>query len=120
MGSSRDLSDVILSGAALLGQVEFLVYRCRTEPDPGGELARACGEVMSRYCELRQRLSSMPRSALATKVERLLSYELHIVEQASLLAFRPRDRHWSDLSTAFGDGTGAPADELRRLATELI
>ncbi len=119
MAANRDLSDVILRGAALVDEVELLVFRCRTEPDPGGDLARSCGRVMSRYCDLRQRLSEMPRSALAAQVERLLHYELRIVEQASLLAFRPRDRRWGDLATAFGDGVGAPADELRRLAAEL-
>jgi hypothetical protein len=117
--SSRDLSDVICAGAALLPRVDYVVWRCRTDADPGGELARACGELVSKYCALRDRLSAMPRSALSSRVEQLLSYQQQIVRQASLLAFRPRDSHWPALATAFGDGAGAPTRELQRLAADL-
>lgn len=37
--------------------------------------------------------------------------------RASMLAFRPHERHWFALAAGFGDGLGAPADELRILAT---
>ena len=42
-----ELRLVVLEGAALVPKVEELVQRCTTDPDPGHDLARACGEVVS-------------------------------------------------------------------------
>ena len=82
----------------------------------GPELARTCGRLVSGYLALRRSLAALPPSTLTHRVDELLNYALELTGQASMLAFRPHDRHWEALAAGFGDGLGAPADELRGLA----
>ncbi len=111
-----ELADIIRYGAGMLDDVEDAVRRCRTEPDPGADLAKTCGTLVSGYLTLRRRLGALPATPLSLRVDQLLKYALLLTDQASLLAFRPRDEHWQRLADEFGDGLGAPADELRALA----
>lgn len=111
-----ELADIIRRGADMLDDVQDAVRRCRTDPHPSGELAKTCGALVSGYLALRRRLAVLPPSALTRRVDQLLNYELELTGQASMLAFRPHDSHWNTLAAGFGDGPGAPADELRALA----
>ncbi len=113
---NTELADIIRYGADMLDDVEDAVRRCRSAGDPGSDLARTCGTLMSGYLALRSRLSTLPATATALRVDELLNYALVLIDQASLLAFRVRDEHWQQLADEFGDGLGAPADELRELA----
>ena len=114
--AAAELADIIRYGADMLDDVEDAVHRCRTEPDPSSELARTCGSLVSGYLALRTWLNTLPPTERTRRVDELLNYPLILVGQASLLAFRPRDRHWERLAAEFGDGLGAPAVELRSLA----
>lgn len=114
--ADADLADIIRFGAGMLDDVQDAVWRCRTDPDPSSELARTCGSLVSGYLALRSWLSTLPATTQTRRVDELLNYALVLTGQASLLAFRPRDRHWERLAAEFGDGLGAPADELRGLA----
>ena len=111
-----ELADIIRRGASMLDDVEAAVRRCRTDPNPSSELAKTCGTLVSGYLALRRRLAVLPPSALTRRVDQLLTYELELTGQASMLAFRPHDIHWDALAAGFGDGLGAPGDALRRLA----
>jgi hypothetical protein len=111
-----ELANIIQHGARMLGDVEFAVQACRTDPNPSSELAKICGNPVSGYLELRRQLAALPHSELTRRVDQLLNHELEMTGQASMLAFRPHDSHWEALAAGFGDGLGAPADELRRLA----
>lgn len=111
-----ELAGIIRYGADMLDDVEDAVWRCRTEPDPSSELARTCGSLVSGYLALRRSLAALPPSTLTRRVDELLNYALELTGQASMLAFRPHDSHWDALAAGFGDGLGAPADELRSLA----
>lgn len=116
---SAELAEVIAAGSALIPDVELVVARCRTEPDPGRDLAVECGRIASAYFALRKRLWPMPKSELRDTIEGLLNYQQQLVEQASMLAYRPHDSHWDRLASRFGAGGGAPADELARLADQI-
>ena len=114
-----ELRLVVLEGASMVPQVHELVQRCTTHPDPGQELARACGEVVSAYLDLRKRVWVMPQNPLTRHVEQLLDYQQQILEQAALLAFRPRlgsSGRWAALAARFGRVSDAPGDELIQLA----
>ena len=110
-----ELADIIRHGAGMLDDVEDAIRRCRTDPDPSSELAKTCGTLVSGYLALRRTLAELPPTALTRRVDELLNYALELTGQASMLAFRPHDSHWDALAAGFGDGLGAPADELRRL-----
>jgi hypothetical protein len=114
-----DVAVIIRYGAGMLDDVEDAVRRCRLDPDPGADLARTCGTLVSGYLALRERLAVLPPSAITRRVDQLLNYALLLTDQASLLAFRDRDEHWAALAAGFGDGLGAPAEELRRLARRI-
>ena len=116
---SPDLAEIIQQGAAMLDDVDQAVHLCRTEPDPSSALAKTCGSLVSRYLALRRRLGTLPATAFSRHVDELLNYHLELTGQASMLAFRPHDSHWAALAEGFGDGLGAPAAELRRLADTL-
>ena len=108
----------------MVPQVHELVQRCTAHPDPGQELARACGEVVSAYLDLRKRVWVMPQTPQTHHVEQLLDYQQQILEQAALLAFRPRlgsGGRWAALAARFGHETDAPGEQLIQLAglTEL-
>ncbi len=111
-----ELAGIIRYGAGMLDDVEEAVRRCRTDRDPGADLAKTCGTLVSGYLALRTWLSALPRTAMTVRVDQLLNYALTVTDQASLLAFRARDEHWQQLADQFGDGLGAPAAELRSLA----
>ena len=114
-----ELRLIVLEGASLVPNVHELVQRCTTDPDPGQDLARACGQVVSDYLDLRKRLWAMPQNAQIRQIERLLDYQQQILEQGALLAFRPRlgsSGRWAALAARFGQVSDAPGDELIRLA----
>lgn len=113
-----ELAEVIRAGAKLLPAVDRAIEHCRTVPDPGGGLAQECGDLVSAYLGLRKQVWKMPTSALVQKVEQLLNYEQQILQQASLLAFRPHDKYWVRLAKDFG-ASGGPSDELIQLAAEV-
>jgi hypothetical protein len=114
-----ETAEIILAAAALVPAVARLIDRCRTEPDPGCELARACGEAASRLCGLQQRLAVQSRDGLVDEVDALLTYQARLVTEASALAFRPRGPAWNRLAQRFGDGWGPPADALIELAARV-
>lgn len=116
---SPQIAEIVAEGAAMLDDVETAVHRCRTDPDPSSDLAKFCGSLVSRYLALRRRLASLPPSPFHQHLDGLLNYELEITGQASMLAFRPHDSHWAVLAEQFGDGPGAAAAELSRLARDL-
>jgi hypothetical protein len=111
--------EIVRAAATLLPRLAAVVEQCRTEPDPGRELARACGSVSSSYHQLRERLLSLPDTAMTQRLDVLLRHELRILEEATKLAYRPRTSRWPALSKAFGDGLTGPADELLLLAARL-
>jgi hypothetical protein len=114
-----ELRLVVLEGASLVPRVRELVQRCTTDPDPGQDLARACGQVVSDYLDLRKRLWAMPQNAQIRRVELLLDYQQQILEQAALLAFRPRlgsGGRWAALAARFGHETDVPGEQLIQLA----
>lgn len=115
----RELAGVVRQGAAMIDDAEVAVQRCRRDPDPDGDLARACGSLVSRYLALDRRAQALPASAATRRVHELLNFHLQIVAQASMLAFRPHDEHWAALAADFGEDLGFPAAELRRLAAEV-
>jgi hypothetical protein len=117
--SDRTLAEIVRAAATLVPEVARVIQRCTTSVDPGCELARACGEVASAYSALHMRLADLPRTSLVDEVDRLLNYQLHLLVQASGLAFRPRSPGWDRVAARFGDGWGEPADELIRLAARL-
>jgi hypothetical protein len=74
-----ELRDIVREAATLLPPVVAVVERCRTEPDPRQDLARACGAVISSYAALRERLRSIPTSPLVTRVDNMLYVEQRMV-----------------------------------------
>lgn len=117
--SDAVLRDIVREAATLLSLVVAVVERCRTEPDPRQDLARACGAVITSYGELRERLWAIPQSPLVARVDAMLYFEQRIVDEAARLAFRPHTDHWSKAAKAFGDGLTYTSDELLRLAARL-
>ena len=114
-----ELREVVRRGATLLPRLVALVERCRTEPDPGRDLARACGGVISEYGALRERLWPLPTSPLLERVDVLLRFEQRILDEAVRLAYRPHTDHWPTVAKAFGDGLTDSSDELLLLAARL-
>jgi hypothetical protein len=113
------LRDIVREAATLLSPVVAVVERCRTEPNPRQDLARACGAVISSFGLLRERLWSMPASPMVTRVDTMLYVEQRIVDEAARLAFRPHTDQWSKAARAFGDGLTGSSDELLLLAARL-
>jgi hypothetical protein len=113
------LRDIVREGAALLTPMVAVVERCRTEPNPRQDLARACGALISSYGALRERLWSIPTSPLVTRVDDILYLEQRIVDEAARLAFRPHTHGWFKVAKAFGDGLTDSSDELLLLAARL-
>jgi hypothetical protein len=113
------LPSVVRRAASLLPALVDAVERCRTDPDPGQALARACGALISAMGRLRDDLWLVPRSPRVEYVDRLLYSQQRIVEEASLLAFRPRSPNWSRVANSFGDGLTDASDELLDLAATL-
>jgi hypothetical protein len=119
MIEDTELRLIVFEAASLVPLVRAVVQRCTTDPDPGQELARACHTVTQGYLELRKRIWAMPETPENHHVERLLNYQQHILEQAGLLAFRPRlggHDSWAALAQRFGHHADGPGDELIRLA----
>lgn len=116
---SIDTADIVLAAAGLVPTVAHLIERCTTEPDPGSELARACGDVASRLCRLQRRLSEQRHDTLVDRVDALLSYQARLVTEASALAFRPRGPAWYRIAQRFGDGWGPPTEALIELAARI-
>lgn len=117
--ADAELRDVVRAAARLLPTLVAVVERCRTEPDPGQNLARACGSLVRDYGVLRTRLEDVPGSPLVAGVDRTLYLQQRIVHEASRLAFRPRTPRWAQLARSFGDGLTDSSDELLRLAARL-
>lgn len=116
--SEAQLREIIREAATMVPEASSLVHRCRTERDPGQDLAVACGRVASAYFALRERVRSLTSTPQTKHVEQLLNFQQQVLEQASLLAFRPRDGHWHDLARRFGEDSSAPSDELLRLSRD--
>jgi hypothetical protein len=112
----RELSEVITHGAALLPWVQDMVAQCTTLPDPTGDLARTVGAVASEYLALRKRLWAMPEDPLVNEVDRLLAFHQQLLEQASMLAFRPRSASWEHRAGRFGSCHTQTSDRLLELA----
>ena len=120
MVTADDLvADVVRRAATLLPVVAAVVERCRTEPDPRQDLARACGALVDEYGRLRTELAGLTPSPLVERVDQMLFLEQRIVDEAAHLAFRPRSPHWARLARSFGDGLTGSADELLALAAAL-
>jgi hypothetical protein len=114
-----ELTEIVRAAASLLPRTRRAIARCRTDPDPGGELARECGDVVREYVALWERLQVLPRDELSHRVARLLRCQMELIAQASHLAFRIHDETWPRMAAHFGDGQGAAADELLYLAADL-
>ena len=114
-----ELRTIVQQAASLLPATVAVVERCRTDPDPGQDLARRCGQLGSAFARLRDQLSFLPRSELVDRVDTMLRFEQRIVHEASRLAFRPHTERWLRVAAAFGDGLTDSADELLHLAARL-
>lgn len=114
-----ELRAIVRQAATLLPAVVTSVERCRTDPDPGQDLARQCGRLGSQFAALRERLWSLPRSELVERVDTMLRLEQRVVHEASRLAFRPHTDRWFRVAASFGDGLTDSADELLHLAAQL-
>ena len=114
-----ELTEIVRAAAGLLPRTWRAIARCRTDPDPGGDLARECGGVVREYVALWERLQALPPDDLSRRVGRLLRCQMELTAQASNLAFRIRDDAWPRMAAHFGDGQGAAADELLYLAAAL-
>jgi hypothetical protein len=117
MVTSADvIRGVVRRGATLLPQVVSVVERCRTEPDPRQDLARACGTLVSEYGQLRERLAELTLTPFIERVDCILYLQQRVVDEAAHLAFRPRSDRWARAAQSFGDGLTSSADELLALA----
>lgn len=117
----QELAFVIRHGAGMLDDVEDVIRRCCTDPNPSRDLAKSLGTLISGYLALRGRLAELPQTTLACRVDRLLGYGMELTRQASMLAFRPHDAHWDALAAGFRGGRlGEPAKELRGLAAAVV
>lgn len=116
--AEQELCEIIRAAATMVPEASSLVHRCRTEEQPRQELAVACGRVAPAYFVLRERVRDLASTPQTKHAEQLLNFQQQILEQASMLAFRPRDGHWQDLARRFGEDTSAPAEELLRLCQE--
>ncbi len=114
--SADVIRDVARSGATLLPQVVAVVERCRTDPDPRQDLARACGTLISEYGQLRARLAELTLTPLIERIDCILHLQQRVVDEAAHLAFRPRPDRWAQVAQSFGDGLTNSADELLALA----
>jgi hypothetical protein len=116
---AQEVRSIVRAAATLLPRLCAVVERCRTEDDPGCDLARACGELSSAYHRLLERTLALPTTELTERIDLLLRHELRIVREAGLLAFRPHGPRWRHLAQSFGDGQTESSDELLRLAARL-
>jgi hypothetical protein len=114
-----ELRAIVRQAASLLPALVAVVECCRTDPDPGQELARQCGELNSAFARLIDQLFLLPRSALVDRVETMLRMEQRIVHEASRLAFRPHTERWLRVAASFGDGLTDSSDELLHLAAQM-
>lgn len=57
-------------------------------------------------------------ATLANKVESLLNFHQQILEQASILAFRPHGRRCAEVVARLGSGESESSRRLERLAAE--
>lgn len=114
-----ELTEIVRAAASLLPRTRRAIARCRTEAEPGGDLARECGGVVREYVALWERLERVPPDELSHRVGRLLACQMELTSQAAHLAFRVRDEAWPMLAARFGDGQGSVADELLYLAADL-
>jgi hypothetical protein len=117
--ASEETAEVIRAAATLVPTVVHLIDRCKTEPDPGSELARACGETVSKLCALQARLSDQTSNALVRQVDLLLGCQVRLLAEASALAFRPRGPAWDRVAARFGDSWGAASDAFIDLAAQM-
>jgi hypothetical protein len=119
IAAQPDLCVVVRQAAMLLPRLTELVHRCRTEPDPGAELARSCGALASAWTRLSEQVQQAGPSAATLHLEQLLRVQQRITVEASQLAFREHTPRWERVAAAFGDGLTDAADELLLLAAEL-
>lgn len=119
IAAEPDLREVVRQAAMLLPRLTELVRRCRTEADPGVDLARSCGALVSAWGGLRLRVQRVRQSAATAHLDELLRVQQRIVAEASQLAFREHTARWSLVAAAFGDGLTESADELLGLAAAL-
>lgn len=111
--------EVVREAATLLSPLAAVVARCRTEPDPRQDLARACGALVSAYGALRERLCALPQEPLVVRLDNMLYLQQRIVDEAAHLAFRPHGERWAKIAAAFGDGLTDSSDELLMMAARL-
>lgn len=112
-----ELRQIIKRGAELIPRVRDLVAACTAAEEATGALAKDVGSVASEFLAMRKKLWERTGDPLASEVEGLLNFHQQILEQASILAFRPRTGgHWADLAHRFGDGSGDSTRRLEQLA----
>jgi hypothetical protein len=110
-----ELCRIIRRGAELLPRVRELIEQSKSAAEANGALAVDIGSVASQFLAMRKQLWQRTGDPLVAEVEQLLNFHQQILEQASILAFRPRTEHWAELAERFGD---LDSDLSRRL-TEL-
>lgn len=76
------------------------------------------GALASEYLAMRKALWDRQGNPSASEVEALLNYHQQILEQASILAYRPRTAQWSEVAERFGSGDSDSSKRLVQLASE--
>ncbi|HEU5266577.1 MAG TPA: hypothetical protein VFU35_07745 [Jatrophihabitans sp.] len=111
-----ELCRIIRRGAELVPRVRELIEESKRPAEASGALAVDIGSVASQFLAMRKQLWQRTRDPLAAEVEQLLNFHQQILEQASILAFRPRTEHWAELAERFGDLDGELSRRLLELA----
>ena len=114
-----ELRSIIKHGATLMPRVYEAIARARRSDEPRGDFGKTLYDLTSEFYEMRKKLWRRPSSPLRDEVEQLLNFHQQILEQAGLLAFRPRSEHWADTAARFAaDGWADPSDRLVELAAQ--
>lgn len=114
-----ELTRVIYDGAALLPRAWRAIDRCRTEPDPRGDLAVECGALVNSFVRLADDAADLAPSVVRSRVIELLNCQLEIVSAAAKLAFCQHGPAWPALAARFGDGRGPLSEELLQMAIDI-
>ncbi len=113
-----ELCAIIRHGAELLPRVYKAIARATAADEPHGDFGTTLYALTSEYYDMRKTLWRRPSSQLADEVEQLLNFHQQILEQAGILAFRPRTEHWAALAARFGDEWADSSHRLVELAAQ--